>query len=66
MFDFDTSYWYKLAPTGSVPAARKGHSACLILGSMLAVFGGYNQAIGANCSALLYERSSYPTPQGID
>ena len=40
--DYATLTWEALAPSGVRPQARKGHAACLVLNSILAVFGGSN------------------------
>ena len=44
-FDFATLSWRALSPSGTPPPARKGHSSCLLLNSLLAVFGGANQEV---------------------
>ena len=43
--DFGTHSWSAQSPTGVQPQARKGHTACLLLNSLLAVFGGSNQDV---------------------
>ena len=45
LFRFDTMVWGPLVPSGVAPQARKGHTATLLLNSLLAVFGGSNQDI---------------------
>ena len=37
--------WRALNPSGTPPSARKGHSACLLLNSLLAIFGGVDQEV---------------------
>ena len=44
-FDFATYAWSAITSTGVQPQARKGHTACLMLNSLVAVFGGSNQDI---------------------
>jgi len=44
-FEFSSMSWTALSPTGVPPQARKGHTACLLLNSLLAVFGGSNQDV---------------------
>lgn len=41
-FRFDTSTWAAVSPTGTPPAARSGHAACLVLSSIVAIHGGAN------------------------
>ena len=44
-FRFDTMAWGAITPSGVAPQARKGHTATLLLNSLLAVFGGSNQDV---------------------
>lgn len=44
-FDFATLRWSPLSPSGVVPQARKGHTASVLLNSLLAIFGGSNQDV---------------------
>lgn len=46
-FDFSSFAWSVLSPAGVPPQPRKGHTACLLLNSLLAVFGGSNQDVPA-------------------
>ena len=56
-FDFNTWTWRELSPTGTPPTARKGHAACLLLNSLLAVFGGANQEVPA-----VHAEPGWPSP----
>ena len=49
-FDFNTWTWRELSPTGTPPTARNGDAACLLLNSLLAVFGGANEEVPAQCT----------------
>ena len=56
-FDFNTWTWRELSPTGTPPTKRKGHAACLLLNSLLAVFGGANQEVPA-----VHAEPGWPSP----
>ncbi|KAL3920998.1 MAG: hypothetical protein SGPRY_005054, partial [Prymnesium sp.] len=44
-FQFDNAMWHTLSPTGTAPQKRKGHTACVLLNSLMAVFGGSDQDV---------------------
>jgi len=39
-FAFSTLRWHLLSPTGTAPQKRKGHAACVLLSSVMVLFGG--------------------------
>ena len=42
MFDFETGLWFDAYCSGDAPCARSGHSACIVAGDKMVVFGGLN------------------------
>ena len=37
-FEFGTAQWHALSPTGTAPQKRKGHTATVLLNSLMALF----------------------------
>ena len=56
-FNINTWTWRELSPTGTPPTKRKGHAACLLLNSLLAVFGGGNPEVPA-----VHAEPGWPSP----
>jgi len=44
-FEFGTAQWHALSPTGTAPQKRKGHTATVLLNSLMALFGGSDQDV---------------------
>ena len=43
--EYRTLEWRRLSPSGVIPQQRKGHTAVLLLNSLVAIFGGSNQDV---------------------